>query len=685
MRRHSLILMAGLLLGLGLYASAEPYRVAVLPAWKNWGHVHDYDFALREAGCSFTNLVESAEQMDWLDKNLDAFDLLIAPPLFHFEKGKAADPDYARPYDMAKHARRIAEWIQKGGCLLVTDANYASGLSWFQHLDPAMALTACVDPKDLKTEFKCNGMGPAVAKEPLDSILFFPSQAEYGFGWGHMVIPDESKTAWDVLARCGHGQPTMLVRRWGQGIVLVNSLRSHVPEFLENIRVNQQFLKLGITVRDSLMPDPLPGTNSFSFTCANGSVKPLVGELALSLTPLKPGEDGNAWVPAGQARVFRQSGTIPAGTNGTIRLDCRIPMRGRVRATMTFSSGGLSANCFDRDVVLPELFRVSSTRFRGIVSKDRRYDTVSVGVHFFPDAEDPAKHTMHFSVVDAKGKEVAKTEAPAAMRASWVPISLPRSLPVGLYTLLGDLRREGAADPVAKAEAPLEIAGSGPGFTLVDEDNVLLSNGKPFFPLGIYHPGVPKDLGGYSGEFARLADMGFNTINLFSWAGLGNVQTLNTLGVRAFWEQLPHRAPAACRAQGDELASNPATLLNYTMDEPSEAQFDFVKSLDQAWREADRYHPTVVVSYQPHHFARNAYLSDILAPDPYPWSSAKGDDSNVRMVSEWMVRAREASGGTRPYLCVPQAFGGEPPHVWRNMALQAIIHGAKGLIWYAWN
>ena len=312
MRRHSLILMAGLLLGLGLYASAEPYRVAVLPAWKNWGHVHDYDFALREAGCSFTNLVESAEQMDWLDKNLDAFDLLIAPPLFHFEKGKAADPDYARPYDMAKHARRIAEWIQKGGCLLVTDANYASGLSWFQHLDPAMALTACVDPKDLKTEFKCNGMGPAVAKEPLDSILFFPSQAEYGFGWGHMVIPDESKTAWDVLARCGHGQPTMLVRRWGEGIVFVNSLSSYVPQFLENVRVNQQFLKLGIAVLESRLPDPLPGTNTFSFTCSNRSAKPLDGKLALTLAPLKPGEDGKTWIPSGQAKTFRQSGTIPA-------------------------------------------------------------------------------------------------------------------------------------------------------------------------------------------------------------------------------------------------------------------------------------------------------------------------------------------------------------------------------------
>ena len=48
-------------------------------------------------------------------------------------------------------------------------------------------------------------------------------------------------------------------------------------------------------------------------------------------------------------------------------------------------------------------------------------------------------------------------------------------------------------------------------------------------------------------------------------------------------------------------------------------------------------------------------------------------------------RAKAASGGTRPVLFVPQAFGGEPPHVWRNMALQALVHGAKGLVWYAWN
>ena len=58
------------------------------------------------------------------------------------------------------------------------------------------------------------------------------------------------------------------------------------PQFLENIRVNQQFLELGISVTGSHMSDPIPGTNLFSFVCSNSSDKPLSGELRLSLAPM---------------------------------------------------------------------------------------------------------------------------------------------------------------------------------------------------------------------------------------------------------------------------------------------------------------------------------------------------------------------------------------------------------------
>ena len=682
-------LAAALCLAGAVRAAEKPYKVAVLPCYKNWGHVHDYDFAYKAAGYEYTNCVETAEQFEWLDKHLDEFSLVLAPPLFHFEfrkEEKSYDPNYKRPYSMQKFAPRLAKWIQDGGCLFVVDANYAVGLEWFKHLDPAMDLTACVDPRDMKTELKCNGLGPATAKEPLDSILFFPQTAEYGFGWGHMQIPDESKTAWDVLARCGHGCPTLVIRRWGKGIVLVNSLRSYVPQFLENIRVNQQFLNLGITVTGSHMPDPIPGTNVFSFACSNASDKPLSGELRLSLAPMVQDEKGK-WIVDEKARpaVYSQRGSAPAGTNGVFTLSCRIRERGRYRATMTFAVGSLSATCFQRDLTLPELFAVTSSRFHGVISQLRRFDTVDIGTSFFPVEGDAGKHRVRLSLRDGAGRAVAANDAPIPLRRGWVPMALSRGVAPGAYTVRGELFVEGGAAPLASSETHLEIAGDGPGFAIADEDNTILSNGGPYLPLVIYHPGAPKECGGYTGEFARIADLGFNAINLFGWAGVGNLDRLHQLDVRTFWEALPHRSPGMSRAVGSHTRNHPSGLMNYTMDEPSEAQFEFVRSLNDAWNEADPYHPTVVVSYQPHHFGRNAYMSDILAPDCYPYSTAKGDDSEVGRIAQWTERAKAASGGTRPVFFVTQAFGGEPPHIWRNMPLQAIVHGAKGLLWYAWN
>ena len=91
MKKHLFAALASLG-ALCLGAAEKPYRVAVLPCWKNWSHVHDYDFAFRAAGYEYTNCVETAEQFEWLDKHLDEFDLLLAPPLFHYQKGAAADP-----------------------------------------------------------------------------------------------------------------------------------------------------------------------------------------------------------------------------------------------------------------------------------------------------------------------------------------------------------------------------------------------------------------------------------------------------------------------------------------------------------------------------------------------------------------------------------------------------------------
>lgn len=665
MRRHALILLAGMLLARGAVSEpVKPYRVAVLPTWKNHAHRNEFDFVFQKAGMSWTNLFETVEQMDWLAEHLDDFDMLFGPCLFGYTQPK--------PYDMRNYAPRIRKWIEGGGSLFIIDVNYGGPLTWMQEMDPL--LKAGVQA--------CNASSPAVAAKPLDAILFFPKHAEPGSTWGHMTVPDQEKTGWKIVARCGHGEPTLMVKRMGKGLVLVSSLRSYVPELIENTRVNQRFLALGVEVLEIQIPDPVPGTNTFSLLCRNLSDAPFEGELALTLTPPQAGEGGQR-ASAAPPEIHRVRGVIGPRTNGVFRLDCRVSTRGPVRAALTLSSGGSTGVCFDREMTLPPLFAVSSAPYRGMVATARRFETIRLGVRIFPDAEELSRHSVRLSILAPGGGVVSQRSVPAQAGSQWIKVPLDLATPPGVYRVRGEWICACGGCPATTDETELTVVGPEPGLTVFDEDRSMLHDGEPFFPLGIYHPA--GDDGKLTTDFGVLADLGFNTIQTFSHAGLSHIDLIHRVGAKVLWEILPHRIPVGARTQAGNLATHPAPLLYYTMDEPPEFAFDQVKALDAAFREADPNRPTFVVSYKPHEFNKNVWLSEVLAPDPYPWNKGKGNHSDIVRVSHWMDRANEVGGGMRPYLCVPQAFGGEPPHVWRNMAIQAIAHGAKGLIWYAWN
>ena len=215
----------------------QPFRVAVLPCWKNHGHQHEYDTLLRAAGADFTVLEESREALDALFSSLDDFDLLLAPPLFHYDQGRERDPDWRRPYDFASYAPILRGWLARGGNFLVTDANYAVGLSWLSALDPALALRAV-------ESCGANGARPVDA---LDPLMAFPARAETAATFAHLV--PEREEAWEVLARCAHGHPTLLAARIGDGLVVLDNLRAEaVDGLLRNLRARQSLRRFGLSV-----------------------------------------------------------------------------------------------------------------------------------------------------------------------------------------------------------------------------------------------------------------------------------------------------------------------------------------------------------------------------------------------------------------------------------------------------
>ena len=671
MTNRHILLCALLLAGAVSTAEERPYSVATLPTWNNHGHNVQWNYIFKNAGWAYTNIMESAAEMDWLVKNLDKFDLLFAPQLFGYRKAPYATPP---PIDMDRYAPAIAEWIKKGGCLFQIDANYPTpcfGLSWYKSMDPAMEVDAGRN--------KCVNGGPAVATEPIDPILFFPNKAEYGFSWNHMTVPDQEKTAWNILSRCQHGEPTLMIRRWGKGIVLVTSNTWYCREFMENLKANQTFLEMGLSILEAKTPLPVPGKNRFEITCANASDKDASGKITLLVTPVEEDEKGKI-VKEGTPSRYASDCVVKAASTSVATLECTVNERGRVRAELVVEFEGKGGHCFNHRVTLPDLFTLHGTCYRNVLSKSRRFDEVKLKLSYYPTGEDGVEGSRALiEVFDSKGARVSRKESLIGRGVTFVPVKLSRSLQPGVYTAKAQLFPGKGDAAAAQSQCEIQIVRDVPGGAYFDEDMSMIVDGRPFFPLGIYHVG-----GNDNGEWDEIADIGFNVFNIFSWRGTRVVEDLRYLGVKTLWEQLPHRAPAACMAQGTELGTNPAALFWYTVDEPAEAQFDFVKSLDDAWHEADIHHPTFLVSYQPHHFERNVRLSDILAPDCYPYHTERGEDSPISSVSRFVDRAVEASGGNTPVVFVPQAFGHEPPEMVRNMSLQAVCHGAKGLVWYAW-
>ena len=664
-------LCGAILLGGALSAEEHPYSVATLPTWNNHGHNVQWNYIFKNAGWAYTNIMESTTEMDWLVKNLDKFDLLFAPQLFGYRKAPYLGKP---PIDMDKYAPAIAEWIKKGGCLFQIDANYPEpcfGLSWYKAMDPAMAVSAGLN--------KCVNGGPANAVEPLDSILFFPNKAEYGFSWNHMTVPDQEKTAWKILSRCQHGEPTLMIRRWGKGIVLITSNTWYCREFMENIKANQAFLEMGLSIVEAKTPLPLPGKNRFEITCANTSEKDISGKIILRVTPVVEDEKGKV-VSEGTSSQYVSTCVLKASSKGVAVLECYVKERGRVHVELLVEFGGKSGHCINQRITLPELFTLHGTRYRNVLSKSRRFDEVKLKLSHYP-VRDVGTNEMYAAVevLNSRGTRVSEAKAAIGRGEAYIPVRISRTLQAGTYTARAKLFAKESKTPISTSECDIQIVDDVPGGTYFDEDMAMIVDQKPFFPLGIYHLGPNVD-----GSWDEVADIGFNVFNVFSYRGTRAMGDVRMLDVKTLWEQLPHRAPAACKAQGTELNTNPAALLWYTMDEPAEAKFDFVKSLDDAWHETDLHHPTFLVSYQPHHFKRNARISDILAPDCYPYHPSLGDNAPIDKVSQFVDRAVAATAGNSPVIFVPQSFGHEPPEMVYNMSLQGICHGAKGLIWYAW-
>lgn len=208
--------------------------------------------------------------------------------------------------------------------------------------------------------------------------------------------------------------------------------------------------------------------------------------------------------------------------------------------------------------------------------------------------------------------------------------------------------------------------------------DVLLVEGKPFFPIGIYRAS-PADLAGTAFNCIPGWDSSDQaTLDACAAAGIYMLPDLTGL-MRG---HLPQQAALCIR----ECMNHPAVLAWYVCDEPDHAAWtvppDELELARKVLRSADPNHPTcaVVMPWAESNLYGYADCVDILMADPYPIGSRKPTNfSSVTRANDIMRRATKFA---KPTWSVIQGTAQATPEEETAVVYLSITHGARGVLFW---
>jgi hypothetical protein len=273
--------------------------------------------------------------------------------------------------------------------------------------------------------------------------------------------------------------------------------------------------------------------------------------------------------------------------------------------------------------------------------------------------------------------------------------------------------------------AALEISAAPAGSVVtVNSNNVLVLNGRPVFTIG-FSPGPPNNSTNAAGKDAmqELHDAGALLVRMpqstdwsaqviadqqaaLDWAALHGMYCWVNLRELSKFSASDTATPASLRSVVDTFRNHPALGLWKNFDEAwwgGVPVADLKRGYDVIKQE-DTNHPIVqthaprgtVADLQPYNVA-----ADVLALDIYPVGYPPGANSlltnkEISMVGDWASFLGQVANGEKQYWMVEQiAWSGVVPPAKtlrfptfaqeRYMAYQAIINGARGLMFFGGN
>jgi len=304
----------------------------------------------------------------------------------------------------------------------------------------------------------------------------------------------------------------------------------------------------------------------------------------------------------------------------------------------------------------------------------------------------PDKLQLECNGVDANGKTAITTNRSVRSRQS-LRISVDvRKLPVGKYQFA--LRLLDKGKEVYSQNIPLTVAPPAATEVTFDDKHVCYVNGKPFFPIGLYHVsqiivdlineksranGVPEvDL---NTSIKELKERGFNAIT-YGW-GMPDKKYLDYTQSLGMWVIPEAGVPSAENVALANQYNN--VLMWYGQDEPSGDALERIKRERATTALVDPNRPVSAAVCNNNLFKQALGGFDFVMMDPYliRYSALSG-------IATWIKRGFDASNGQKPVWMVPQAFTidsalwKEPtPEELKAQAYISLVNGATGFVWYA--
>lgn len=297
----------------------------------------------------------------------------------------------------------------------------------------------------------------------------------------------------------------------------------------------------------------------------------------------------------------------------------------------------------------------------------------------------PAVRAFDWAVADACGNVVAGgRSAPDGEEVLHLP--LPEEN--GDYTVM--VQAPGMPETLRTAEFRKEaVVGTPTVFTVTPEGD-WLKNGEPFFPL----------MACLCGDFEVAAAIGFNICIIGNDANgsdeiiAANLEVLDKAAESNMYVML--HLCNLFRGKEDydglkrlvsALKNHPALGAWYIADEPSGTATSpkTLRKAAEIIRAIDSNHPVAGCDNAPLMFEAFNGIFDVWMPDPYPVPH-----ESLEEVTRWIERSYKVMDGhvsVVPYL---QSFGApfverEPtPDEIRNMTLQALACGVRGMAWWAY-